>query len=1223
MAYVDRRIGVVVAAAGLAVGLAACAAGPEPDSINRGAVADGEAAAGSIARLRAAAEQELLHPEPASEMSPALRKLVQDASLESIERGTDAWAAANRPMDEVIAEFAARPAFDAGPQPQAPDPAVLVQAMRLYASGRQKAAAGDLAGAAADLEQATKLDPSSAEAWRELGDVQASAGRRLAAIGSYTRSAQCGSTDPRVWWNLGHDAMRSGETARAAVFLARARSISGRSSDPAVEYLIDTELGEALLDAGNLAAGIDLIQRGTSLPLPPPWGTRLRNELVDLLRSRSELRRAAGDAAARIGRIDLALECYDAATEDGLLGPNDLLGRKAAAMVVAGRPAGAALVVVESMQAQPRPVSTEQIALVRSLSTEVTLRTMLGPALDELAGQSTVSGETASKQWTRVRAAARAPDEGRALLREALSAYPEAQDLFGDLMATYPRSDAQGRADEFVRLVERTPRSVALTGRLLVSSLDADAELEAFEKSSSWAAGVIRIPWLIGMGRAEDAYRAAATLDRGRRGTEAATIAAAAVTAKAATGRFETIEEDLAVVRAATGPGDPLLLARALTECQRFIEAYESIPAPGSEEAAAWPGELRLSAASFAVRGGQPAAAEAHALSVLEADPFNEHAYEALAGLYTESSPLADEQKLTRTIQALRQAAPEGRVVTWLTAQEMLGRKLDAQALTLLGQLAGGDEISEPAIAALAMVLERRAALGPQAAAQAEELARGFTQTWPESPVAWAGLARVLTALGRAADAEQMLRERLADRPWPALAGQREALLREALKRPEDAEAAAMARLTPTPRSIEATVSYATELARGHRLDEAARALNEGIPAGAMLTTDQQNRLGAIIAAEFQASDRAGGMPRLKDPSDAVAVAAVFDALAEHGARLAPQMHQARIGVLCLIRPVDVAALRRACDQAARDVPAIAAAANRIAAQELVETAHAPAEATAFLREALRSTAEPSTQLMVAYFAHVAEHGTASDIETLEADIGGVDGELALLKQLLDAERVPAGDTAIRSEFLYQFAGFSTTRGRRDLAKAALARVLEIDPGHAMANNDLGYFYVEDGEHPEKAEQMLVRAYEAEPESHNVADSLGWLRYMQGKLEDERDPATGREVLGAASLITRASEMTGGIDNSTIQDHLGDVLWRTGQKERAVEAWQRAKAMLARDLRGMEEQLQQMPDRDAAARWRRTMVNEAREELAALEAKLAAAAAGREPPVPEMIWKKQ
>ncbi|MCK6476549.1 MAG: hypothetical protein L6Q35_06935, partial [Phycisphaerales bacterium] len=107
-----------------------------------------------------------------------------------------------------------------------------------------------------------------------------------------------------------------------------------------------------------------------------------------------------------------------------------------------------------------------------------------------------------------------------------------------DLMATYPRSDAQGRADEFVRLVERTPRSVALTGRLLVSSLDADAELEAFEKSSSWAAGVIRIPWLIGMGRGEDAYRAAATLDRGRRGTEAATIAAAAVTAKAATGRF-------------------------------------------------------------------------------------------------------------------------------------------------------------------------------------------------------------------------------------------------------------------------------------------------------------------------------------------------------------------------------------------------------------------------------------------------------------------------------------------------------------------------------------------------------------------------------------------------------------------------------------------------------------------------------------------------------------
>ncbi|MFO0864297.1 MAG: tetratricopeptide repeat protein [Gemmataceae bacterium] len=110
---------------------------------------------------------------------------------------------------------------------------------------------------------------------------------------------------------------------------------------------------------------------------------------------------------------------------------------------------------------------------------------------------------------------------------------------------------------------------------------------------------------------------------------------------------------------------------------------------------------------------------------------------------------------------------------------------------------------------------------------------------------------------------------------------------------------------------------------------------------------------------------------------------------------------------------------------------------------------------------------------------------------------------------------------------------------------------------NVTANNDLGYLWADQGKtrrKPRKRSSLLPdldkkQRTMASPEDNQdhaaYVDSLGWVLFRQGKLEEAR-----RE-------LERAVKLPEG-DDAVLWDHLGDVYFRLNQIESAQGAWERS-----------------------------------------------------------------
>ncbi|MEZ6072412.1 MAG: tetratricopeptide repeat protein [Pirellulales bacterium] len=118
-------------------------------------------------------------------------------------------------------------------------------------------------------------------------------------------------------------------------------------------------------------------------------------------------------------------------------------------------------------------------------------------------------------------------------------------------------------------------------------------------------------------------------------------------------------------------------------------------------------------------------------------------------------------------------------------------------------------------------------------------------------------------------------------------------------------------------------------------------------------------------------------------------------------------------------------------------------------------------------------------------------------------------------------------------------------RDDRAQAEEWLEEVLDEFPDDVSAKNDLGYLWVERGEHLDEALEMIEQAVAAQPDNPAYLDSLGWAYYRLGRFDD------------AVGALTRAVEGAASADG-VILDHLGDAYWKAGQPERARETWRRS-----------------------------------------------------------------
>jgi Flp pilus assembly protein TadD len=126
-------------------------------------------------------------------------------------------------------------------------------------------------------------------------------------------------------------------------------------------------------------------------------------------------------------------------------------------------------------------------------------------------------------------------------------------------------------------------------------------------------------------------------------------------------------------------------------------------------------------------------------------------------------------------------------------------------------------------------------------------------------------------------------------------------------------------------------------------------------------------------------------------------------------------------------------------------------------------------------------------------------------------------------------------------ELLYDYALTAEKLERFDLLESNLRKLITVRPDHAHAYNALGYSFAERNQRLPEARKLIERALELSPEDSFIIDSMGWVQYREGDLK------------GAASTLRRAYD---GRPDAEIGAHLGEVLWKLGDRSEANRVWQ-------------------------------------------------------------------
>jgi Tfp pilus assembly protein PilF len=195
-----------------------------------------------------------------------------------------------------------------------------------------------------------------------------------------------------------------------------------------------------------------------------------------------------------------------------------------------------------------------------------------------------------------------------------------------------------------------------------------------------------------------------------------------------------------------------------------------------------------------------------------------------------------------------------------------------------------------------------------------------------------------------------------------------------------------------------------------------------------------------------------------------------------------------------------------------------------------------------------RTAAWLLNELQQRHAASPGDMAAAAQLVDLLADAG----KSAEATRVLDATRAAVSHDP---DQLYQVAHLYERVGQKATTEKVLTDVLNLEPDHAPAANDLGYTLAEQGRDLGRAEALARLAVKAEPANASFLDSLGWVLYKRGKLAEAREHLQKSAEAG--------SEDGGDGPDPVVLDHLGDAVYRLGDAAAAGEQWGRASKRLA------------------------------------------------------------
>ena len=158
-------------------------------------------------------------------------------------------------------------------------------------------------------------------------------------------------------------------------------------------------------------------------------------------------------------------------------------------------------------------------------------------------------------------------------------------------------------------------------------------------------------------------------------------------------------------------------------------------------------------------------------------------------------------------------------------------------------------------------------------------------------------------------------------------------------------------------------------------------------------------------------------------------------------------------------------------------------------------------------------------------------------------------GEAQLLRdagRLDDALRMVADALELNKnniDLLYEHAMLAERAKQFDLMERELRKLIKVAPDNQHAYNALGYSFADRNVRLQEAFDLISKANQIAPNDPYILDSLGWVEFRLGRLEQ------------ALKTLQRAYEIKA---DAEIAAHLGEVMWKMGRQDEAKKLWRSA-----------------------------------------------------------------
>ena len=182
-------------------------------------------------------------------------------------------------------------------------------------------------------------------------------------------------------------------------------------------------------------------------------------------------------------------------------------------------------------------------------------------------------------------------------------------------------------------------------------------------------------------------------------------------------------------------------------------------------------------------------------------------------------------------------------------------------------------------------------------------------------------------------------------------------------------------------------------------------------------------------------------------------------------------------------------------------------------------------------------------------------HGRGAEASKKLALARDAQPDYAIQLYLIEAETLAANNQSDRAwntlqqalkqypddlNLLYSRAMLAEKRNDLDQMERDLRAIIKREPDNAMALNALGYTLSDRTTRYTEAKALIQQAYDLNPDDPAVLDSLGWVNYRLGNLDE------------AERLLRQALER---FPDQEVAAHLGEVLWANGKQREAKKIW--------------------------------------------------------------------